>query len=124
MAWQSLKTTLTNKPLVLAGPMLRKVTDSSVTVLLALKESAEVTLEIYASDVQVVPMLFSGQRKTVRIGRNLHVVAVTARRGRDSKPPLTPGTGYHYDLSFTPAEGKLDLPKAVRDSPNTTSARR
>ena len=111
MSWQSLKTTLGSKPLVLAGPMLRKVTDSAVTVWLALKEKADVTLEIYPTDVQVASMLFSGQRKTVRVGRNLHLVAVTAQR--ESKPPLTPGTVYYYDLSFTTAAGKVNLATAV-----------
>ena len=111
MSWQPLKTTLATKPLVLAGPMLRKVTESSVTVWLALKEFADVTLEILPSDARVVRRLFSGQRKTVRIGRNLHLVAVTARR--EDQPPLTPGTVYSYDLSFTTADGTVDLSKAV-----------
>ena len=113
MSWQSLKTTLASKPLplVLAGPILRKVTDSAVTVWLALKEKADVTLEIYPTDVQVARVLFSGQRKTVRVGRNLHLVAVTAQR--ESKPPLTPGTVYYYDLSFTTAAGKVNLATAV-----------
>lgn len=114
MPWTSLKTSLTSKPLVLAGPILRKVTDSSVTVWLALKEKADVTLEIYPADVQVVNVLFSGQRKTVKVGKNLHIVAVTAQRG--AKPALTPGTVYYYDLSFTTAAGKIDLLAAVGSS--------
>jgi hypothetical protein len=35
MSWRPLRTTLANKPLIFAGPMLCKVTDSSVTVRLA-----------------------------------------------------------------------------------------
>ena len=35
MSWPPLRTTRANKPLIFAGPMLSKVTDSSVTVRLA-----------------------------------------------------------------------------------------
>ena len=113
MAWNTLARRLGDLPLIIAGPILRKVTDSSVTVWLALKleEKAEVKLDIYPTDVQVASVLFSGQRKTVRVGRNLHVIAVTAER--EGKPPLTPGTVYYYDLSFTTAAGKVDLATAV-----------
>jgi hypothetical protein len=112
MSWQPLKTTLANKPLILAGPILRKVTDSSVTVWLALKEQADVTLAIYAGDdVTVARMLFSDHRKSVRIGPNLHLVAVTARRG--SEQPLAPGTLYYYNLSFTTNAGTVGLAAAV-----------
>ncbi|MCI0388960.1 MAG: hypothetical protein MOB07_09390 [Acidobacteria bacterium] len=111
MAWtllkDSLKNSLSSKPPVLAGPILRKVTDTSVTVWLALKESSEVTLEVFISDVQVVPALFFGKRKTVRIGKNLHLVAVTARPRSSER--LQPDKVYYYDLSFPTATGPKNL---------------
>lgn len=111
MPWSKLATRLSTCPLILAGPMLRKVTDSSVTVWLALKEKAEVALDVYSTDLQVARSLLSGKRKTVRVGQHLHIVAVTAERG--DKPPLTPGTVYYYDLSFTTESDTLDLLTAV-----------
>jgi hypothetical protein len=113
MAWTRLATRLESEsiPLVIAGPMLRKVTDSSVTVWLALQKKAEVTLDVYSTDAQVASSLLSGKRKTVRVGRNLHIVAVTAERG--NKPALTPGTVYYYDLSFATDSGSKDLATAV-----------
>jgi len=116
MAWTQLAGRLTDVPLVIAGPMLRKVTDSSVTVWLALKEPAEkVFLEIFPSDAPGATRQFSGERKTVPIGQNLHLVAVTARR-LNNEPVLTAGTVYSYDLSFTTKKGNLNLASAVGSS--------
>jgi hypothetical protein len=114
MAWTSLRNSLDSKPLVLAGPILRKVTPSSVTVWLALKDSAEVTLHIFISDVQVVPPLFSGKSGTIRVGEHLHIVAVTARA--DAGVVLKPGEIYYYDLLFSTKTG----PKNLRDGSATT----
>ncbi len=113
MAWSKLSERLVAVPLVLAGPMLRKVTESSVTVWLALKEHADVTLEISRGESPgVVEKLFSGHRPSVRIGPNLHLVAVTAQRG--SEKPLATGTVYNYDLMFKTDDGKTrDLLTAV-----------
>src|SRR5258707_376233 len=77
-----------------------------------LKEHADVTLAIYAGDdVTVARMLFSDHRKSVRIGPNLHLVTVTARRRSES--PLVPGTLYYYNLSFTTDAGTVGLVAAV-----------
>src|SRR5262245_5215372 len=112
MAWNSLNdplgnNSLSNKPPILAGSILRKLTPTSVTVWLALKESSDVTLEVFISDLQVVPALFFGKRKTVRIGKNLHLVAVTALPRGDER--LKPGDIYYYDLSFSTAAGPKNL---------------
>jgi len=50
MAFTKLADRLKNLPLVLAGPILRQVTKDSVTVWIALKQSATVTLNVYDSD--------------------------------------------------------------------------
>ncbi|HEX5083172.1 MAG TPA: PhoD-like phosphatase, partial [Blastocatellia bacterium] len=107
MAWISLKNTLGSKPLVLAGPILRKVTPASATVWLALKESAEVTLEVYNGDGPMDDTILRGKRRTVRIGKNLHIVAVTASPKDSGK--LAPGTVYYYDLFFSTANGDKRL---------------
>jgi len=96
MTWQSLSTTLNGKPRVLAGPMLRKTTSSRVTVWLALKDPAQVTLSVLDGSGR---KLLGGARHTVAVGLRLHIVAVTAS-------PLVAGTLlventiYRYDLSF------------------------
>lgn len=76
--------------------MLRKVTDTSVTVWLAMRVGATVTLHVQDDkDVQVM----QGERRSVAIGENLHIVAVTA----NMMPPfknILEGIVYRYDLSF------------------------
>jgi hypothetical protein len=99
-------------PLVLAGPILRKVTQSSVTVWLALSQPADVTLTVYAGDEQISPVLASGDRKTVSVGKNIHIVCVTTTPAA-GQPNLAGGTVYSYDLSFNTATGVVPLLKAV-----------
>src|SRR5215211_5872191 len=91
MPWTSLSATLDDKPHVLAGPLLRKVTPDSVTVWLALRQGARVTLKV--AEAATERML--GSRHTVAIGTNLHLVAVTA-----TGQALAPGAVYEYDLAF------------------------
>ncbi|SLM47431.1 conserved protein of unknown function [Nitrospira japonica] len=97
MKWTSLKGRLETLPLVLAGPMLRKVTPDSVTVWFALKESvSEVYLEVLNDMGQPV---MSGTRPTIAIGTNLHLVAVTAT----IIPPrveLEKNIVYRYQVEF------------------------
>jgi hypothetical protein len=52
---------LTNLPLILAGPRLRRVTDKSVTVWIVVRQSANVTLEIYSGDPgrRTLPLVLS-----------------------------------------------------------------
>jgi hypothetical protein len=94
MAWTSLKTSLGRKPMVLAGPILRKTTRTSVTVWLALKTRARVTLTITDEQGKLV---MTGDEDTVEVGTNLHIVAVT---GKPVSERLSEGVVYHYDLVF------------------------
>src|SRR5262249_13658080 len=90
----SLISRLAQLPWVLAGPILRKVTPNSVTVWVALQETALVTLSVKDEHNKEVA---KGSRPTAAIGVNLHIVAVTARpTGKDLKE----GIVYHYDLLF------------------------
>lgn len=98
MAWTTpLK--LATLPLVLAGPILRKVTETSVTVWFALQKAATVTLNV--SNAQGV--LLTGTGVTCAVGTNLHIVAVTANK---VAPPNAPGTRlgfgtiYFYNATF------------------------
>ena len=96
-------------PLVLVGPMLRRVDPTSVTVFLALKEARTATLRVYEGESagSGTTVVATGSRETVRLGTNLHVVAVTAT----TATPLTPGRLYRYQVFFGPAGG-ADVPES------------
>jgi PhoD-like phosphatase len=97
MPWESLGKSLDSKPRVLAGPILRKVTPTSVTVWLAMRIGATVALTVQdETNIQVM----QGERRSVAIGKHLHIVAVTA----SMFPPfvnITEGIVYRYDLTFS-----------------------
>ena len=91
---------VTKLPLVLAGPIVRRVDETGVTVWLALKAPRKVTLDVYegaTGDLPATPTV-TGTRVTARIGEHLHLVAVTARTASGMK--LRPGTIHRYALRF------------------------
>jgi hypothetical protein len=90
----SLAGRLATLPLILAGPILRRVTDQSVTVWVALQQATDVTLEIYSGNGAAGTKLIDVMRSTVAIGRHLHVLAITAPVN------LVPGVVYTYNMSF------------------------
>ena len=91
-----------NLPLILAGPILRRTEPDSVTVWLALKESRSIWLEIYDTEsgkgATIGKVLLRGQRNTIELGKNLHIVAVTARS--ITKEQLKPEQVYAYNVYF------------------------
>jgi hypothetical protein len=96
-------------PLVLCGPMLRRVESNSVTVFVALKEARKVTLQVFAgerADGEGVDKLLEGTRSTIPLGQHLHVVAVTATSPQHT---LEPARRYYYQLRFGPPGGD-DVP--------------
>src|SRR5262245_44950929 len=95
MAWTSLQNSLGNKPQVLAGPILRRVTPESVTVWAAPQTEATFSFFVLGD----TGLAADGAGKTVAIGKNLHIVAVTARPGPSSNR-LKEGGVYNYNLRF------------------------
>lgn len=95
--WQPVA--LANLPLVLCGPMLRRVDPQSVTVFFALRDPRKVTVRVYASeqDGAGVNEQQRGTRATVRLAQNVHVVAVTT-----ADTALQPLTLYRYQVAFGP----------------------
>lgn len=106
MDWKYLQESLGRKPLVLAGPMLRKTTSTSVTVWLALKQFARVTLTV--TDEQDVVM--SGDGEPVAVGTNLYIIAVTAK---PLDGPLSEGVVYQYDLAFDTGTNSISFSAAM-----------
>jgi hypothetical protein len=117
-------------PLILAGPILRHIEANAVTVWVALKAPREVTLKVYATQANgsiIKTLLLEGTRSTVPLGRQLHIIAVTAKPipenarvqgdGKTGSPEegihphspssLEPGKIYAYDLSFGRHEQNL-----------------
>lgn len=104
-------------PIVVAGPVLRRVEPNLVTVWLALSRPANVHLLVYlgmrqaddASDDHVT----EGLEPTIAIGKNLHVTSVTARTGLDPGIPvdpskvLAPNTTYSYNILVVEADGTI-----------------
>lgn len=96
MPFSSVANRLKDLPLVLAGPILRQVTESKVTVWLALKGKATVTLSILDQNKRRV---MQGTANTTPVGVSLHVVAVTATK----LPPfdvLKENVIYQYTIDF------------------------
>src|SRR5579859_6194303 len=98
MPWTPFIARFETLPLILAGPILRRVEPRSVTVWIALKAARMVTLRVYARDAAGgLSERMAGSRRTLRLGDHLHIVAVTART-REDEQPLAPGQLYEYDL--------------------------
>jgi hypothetical protein len=94
MTWIPLRERIDTLPLILAGPILRSTQPNGATVWVALKESCNVTLEIFDTRGNI---LITGTRKTIQLGSNLHIVAVTA----DSISNIfLSGENYLYNLDF------------------------
>jgi hypothetical protein len=101
MAWKPLAERMNDLPLVLAGPMLRRVDEHSVTVWVALKKNATVELAVWSADPvsgDPVALQCKATRETFEIGKNLHIIAVTARMLGGNK--LAAGPVYLYQLLF------------------------
>lgn len=101
-------------PLILAGPILRRVEPatidstgkavetSKVSVWVALKAARPtVTLNIY--DV-MGNLKFSGSSSTRQLGNNLHVALITAESALNDTNYLLPDAIYYYDLVFNSGE--------------------
>jgi hypothetical protein len=93
MVWTSLGERLGSLPLVLAGPMLRKVTNRSVTVWVVTKHKCKVRLKVLGN-----PGWAPAERPTVQLGLHLHMVAVTFEV--PIPYALAEGIIHRYDMEF------------------------
>lgn len=105
MAFTSLATRLQDIPLLMCGPILRRVEADAVTVWVALKKTQKVWLEVYedtsgSGAAPILTKILSGERVTTRLGDHLHITAVTAALV-NAQAPMTPGKLYYYNLFFT-----------------------
>ncbi|MEY2891528.1 MAG: hypothetical protein RJA98_1436, partial [Pseudomonadota bacterium] len=118
-------TSLPPLPLLLAGPILRRVEPGLVTVWVALSRAASVGLTLWEGRVKAgAPSPHarsSPDAATLRVGAHLHITTVTLSIAPTSAKRLRPGQLYAYDITITEStSGKqhnlasLDL---LRDGP-------
>lgn len=92
-------------PMILCGPMVRRVEPEAVTIWIALKESKSVTLVVY--NAGSTTELFRVTAPTVQLGVFLHVVAITAKAPAGKS--LLYGSTYEYDVLLDGAGLKATL---------------
>lgn len=97
MSFTKLQDRINNLPLVLAGPIVRRVQPESVTVWVALRHSRRIRIEIYDGDPPGGAKVADGEANTVAVGVNLHIACVTAK---PKAGPLAAGATFQYDLFF------------------------
>ena len=103
MAWKPIADRIATLPLVIAGPILRRVEKDNVSVWLALKEpclaedNKQLRLEIYDNGTSTSKgaLVMSGGRDTVSLGEHLHIVVLTAKT---SGTLLQSGHTYSYNV--------------------------
>lgn len=88
-------------PILLAGPIVRRVEPRLVTVWVATSEAGTVKLDLWQGLVSAGTSerpLASGSRAALRIGAALHIAVVTAEI-EAPLAPLSPGTPYAYNIT-------------------------
>jgi len=103
-------------PFLLAGPILRRVDPTSVSVWVAVSEASQIELQLFdglKTDLGSSP-LFSGglpafhaTTPTLRIGANLHIAVVTVTRPEST--PFLAGALFSYLVLFHRSGGDDDL---------------
>jgi hypothetical protein len=109
----------------LCGPILRKVEADAVTVWVALKEERKVWLEVYediapSGSAPNLKKILEGNRKPIRAGQHLFLIAVTANLVAGEQP-MAPGKIFFYNLFFTdinatsvsPTDTNLESPNVI-----------
>lgn len=99
---------MANWPLVLAGPILRKVTPTQVSVWVALSQPRTVHLSVYGGSVDTIGTtgvytgtpVGQGSLPTLELGAKCHVAVVTANIGM-------PTDLYSYNVGFAVGNGAV-----------------
>ena len=97
-------------PLILAGPILRRVDPTLAAVWVALSSAAEVRLKVWEGQFTArkadepatagSPFVQSDSTPTVRLGEGLHLTCVTAKIPPESGKSFRPDTTYCYNLEI------------------------
>jgi len=100
-----------NLPIILCGPILRKVDSSTVSVFLALKYNIPVKLTVYdncTSNYKNTGLMAtslgpsnSNYISPSKVGKNLYVICLTAKTANIGSQNLITGKTYFYDIIFS-----------------------
>lgn len=126
MGFTKLEERLKDLPIIIAGPMLRRVEGDSVTVWFASKQPLKkVVLTVHENDKdKKSAILSSTQENTIPLGKNLHVTAITTSKPKVSLPEgqtvMKPGKTYFYDLQFGSLQGKTLSSPWVTSAPKSS----
>ena len=107
MSFTKLKDRINGLPLVLAGPIVRRVEPKAATVWVALRRSRRMRMKVFDAAGTLVA---EGTHDTRAIGANLHIACITAVPLASG--PLTAfaaGTTYQYNLFFDHLGGFDDI---------------
>lgn len=101
-------------PLLLAGPVLRRVQPTLVSVWLALSRPAKVRLSVWKGPARAgsgTPWVEADApgTATVRVGAQLHIVVATLKIAAGSDRVLVPGQLYAYDVKITAGNDSATL---------------
>lgn len=91
-------------PLLLVGPIVRRVTSTSVAVFVATSRACTVTLTIYNGTRSTKTLLKSSSEKTRAIGKRLHLLVIEV-----TGLTLSAGVLYGYDVRLDPGTGAKGL---------------
>jgi hypothetical protein len=97
-------------PLLLAGPILRRVEPALVSVWAAFSEPVRVRLLVWegrAESGRSDPFIESESTPTLRVGAKLHLVQVTIAIPASDGKSLQADALYSYDLQITPGSGTV-----------------
>lgn len=98
MAFTSISSRISNMPLLLVGPILRKVTDISVSIFIVTKESKNVDIKVFDASNNLV---LSGSAHTKALGEHVHALVISTDSASGT---LHPNHVYHYNLEFDGVE--------------------
>lgn len=103
-------------PLVLAGPIVRRVEATACSFWIALSKAAKATVTLWQNSQMAgsSAQAFAVSKATdlTKIGEQLFVGVVTVSLGENGRSSLLPGALYAYDVSFTGSFGSSDLKQA------------
>ena len=105
-----------NLPLLLAGPILRRVDTTTASVWLALRDPSKVVMKVWegrAKSGQAHPLAASPSTPTLRVGAKLNVVVVTVEIPATAGVSFQPDSVYSYDVEITDSSNTVRTLKTL-----------